>query len=187
MRYYEFIHSFVSFLTSKSNDPDIKFKYIEFGIREGSTFNRIAPLVDAAYAVDIDDRWGAIKNNKNAQWYNMNTDAFISQLSDEVFDLVFIDADHSYRQSMKDFNGILPFVREGGFILLHDSYPASDENTHPSQCGEVYKTAWEIRMKYRKQCEIVTLPSDSGISIVRKASRQLIWKYSDIGMQGIRC
>ncbi len=44
--------------------------------------------------------------------------------SERKFDFVFIDGSHHYEDVKKDFHLILPFVKENGWIALHDVTPA---------------------------------------------------------------
>ena len=153
--------------------------YLEMGVRRGDTFNLVALLVKYAYAVDIQSKcYDDISHNENLIWYNESTDDFIESIKNIkiIFDLVFIDADHSHEQSLKDFLGVVPFVRENGIIILHDTYPRNTDMTELNRSGEVYKTAWYIRQNLREQFEIATLPFYAGLSIVRKCQKQLMWQ-----------
>lgn len=38
------------------------------------------------------------------------------------FDLIFLDGDHSYEAVKRDLQGLLPFLVEGGYIIMHDSH-----------------------------------------------------------------
>lgn len=38
------------------------------------------------------------------------------------FDLVFLDGDHSYEAVKRDLLGLLPYVVDGGYILMHDAH-----------------------------------------------------------------
>jgi len=151
-------------------------RYLELGVKNGDTFNVVAPIVEQAYAVDISEKsYEKIKHNENSFWFHMSTDEFIKN-NDRYFDLVFIDACHSHEQSLKDFLGISSFVNDNGLILLHDTYPRNTNMLQFDRCGEVYRTAWYIRQNMRENFEIVTLPFYHGISIVRKCNKQLDWK-----------
>lgn len=154
--------------------------YLELGVRKGSCFNEVAPLAKKAYAVDIDDHYKYIENNKNAIWYHGTSTSFLeSHNQKEKFDLVFIDADHKYESSLNDFKLVFPLVNNNGLILLHDTYPTCEELTNSHYCGDTYKTASYIRGYFSEWCEIVTLPFYFGISIVRKMKlgKQLLWRY----------
>jgi hypothetical protein len=151
--------------------------YLEMGVYTGETFNLVAPLFKEAWAVDADARmYDFIKNNANLKWYLQYTDDFILNLDSRAqFDMVFIDANHQHEQSLRDFTGIVPYVKENGLIILHDTYPPNKEFLSPSLCGDTYKTAWYIRQHFRDDFEIVTIPYCYGVSIVRKIKKQVLW------------
>lgn len=50
----------------------------------------------------------------------MNSDSASAMIADESLDFVFIDADHSYRQTQLDIKNFLPKVRKGGILAGHD-------------------------------------------------------------------
>lgn len=151
-------------------------RYLELGCWRGACFNVIAPLAKEAYAVDIDNNYKYIKSNKNLIWYHGRTTDFLrSHDKDKKFDLVFIDADHRHESSLNDFRLVSPLVNDNGLILLHDTYPTSEELLSSHYCFDTYKTADYIRRNFNKEYEIVTLPFYFGVSIVRKLDRQLLW------------
>jgi hypothetical protein len=51
------------------------------------------------------------------------------------FDLVFIDADHSYEAVKRDWRDWTPKLKIGGLIALHDSRPVPGRC--PESCGPV--------------------------------------------------
>lgn len=160
------------------NKAGVLNRYLELGIRAGACFNEVAHLAkEKAYAVDINDCFKYIKSNKNLVWFRGKTTDFLKRHNkNEKFDLVFIDADHKHKSSMKDFEMVLPLVNDNGIILLHDTYPTREELLSTKYCGDSYKTADRIRKEYSKVCEICTLPFYYGVSIVRKLDRQLLWR-----------
>jgi hypothetical protein len=156
--------------------------YVELGTRRFEQINRIAPYVDRAIGVDILDKWKHLKNS-GIEFYHMSTDEFRFVWSDKdnvdnitLIDALFIDANHSYKQSLQDFENFSPFVKLNGLIFLHDSYPPEEKYLDDKWCGGVWKTAKMIRWAYRKKFEIVTIPGNFGVSIIRKASKQLLWR-----------
>ncbi|MBA4384742.1 MAG: hypothetical protein C0410_08400 [Anaerolinea sp.] len=100
----------------------------------------------------------------------MSTDELAGLWSEHKtpIDLLYIDADHSHEQSLKDFDNFSPFVRPNGLILMHDTFPLSEEYEKLHLSGTVYKTAQHIKKEYREEFEIVTIPYLCGVSIVRK-------------------
>jgi len=150
--------------------------YLELGIYKAETISKVSKFAKQAIGVDI------IKPQdiNGFTFYHMSTDTFfckieLGEIIIPTLDMVFIDACHSHEQSLKDFNNVFKYVSEGGLIFLHDTYPKDEALTNQGYCGDVYRTAWKIRMKKKTRCEIVTIPASPGMSIVRKSSKQLLW------------
>lgn len=62
-----------------------------------------------------------MKPDCNLQFYKSSTDDYFKQLSATVrFDVIFIDADHSYEGVKKDFGNALKHINKGGLIIFHD-------------------------------------------------------------------
>lgn len=55
------------------------------------------------------------------------------KFEDEKYDYVFIDGGHEYEQVKADYHAYLPKIKEGGFILLHDS--RADEGIRDAVTG----------------------------------------------------
>lgn len=154
--------------------------YMEVGANHGSTFNRVAALgIQKAVAVEIKKSTAQdLTRAPNTEILNMSSDDAAKLWLDrggEPIDLLFIDGDHSHEQSLRDFLNFSRFVPESGLILLHDTWPETPERAAPNKCHDVYKTAWLIRQKMFKEFELVTLPFDRGISVVRRAQKPLVW------------
>jgi hypothetical protein len=150
--------------------------YLELGIREGGNFITLAKHCKKAVGVDVlGPKFGL---TDNMEYHTTTTDDYFNSLPDEtMFDVVFIDADHSHEQSLKDFLNVKDRVIEDGFILFHDTYPYDSCMMDVGQCNDVYKTAQYIKEHLIDEFEIVTLPINPGVSIVKKISRnkQLIY------------
>jgi len=161
----EFVKFFVQTL-----QPD---NYLELGLYLGETISYCKDFVKHnSIGVDI----SIPKHLKGYSFYNMTTDEFFKQIEEKdilipPLDMVFIDADHSHEQSLKDFNNVFPYVVDQGLIFLHDTFPKDKKHIQPGYCGDVYKTA--VQILDRKDCEIITLPVHPGLSIVRKRKEHL--------------
>jgi predicted O-methyltransferase YrrM len=105
------------------------------------------------------------------EYHQKTTDDYFESLTTEQFDAVFIDADHSHQQSLKDFNNVKDRVIEDGFIFFHDTYPWDWSMTDRGQCEDVYKTAKHIKQNLIDDFEIITLPFNPGVTICKKISR----------------
>jgi hypothetical protein len=151
--------------------------YLELGVRSGDVFREVSKKCSKATGVDISPIEFNLPNNAN--FFQSSTDSFFERLDDnEKFDMIFIDADHSYEQSLKDFNNSQKHLVNDGFIIMHDTYPLSDFYIEPNLCNDVYKTALFIKNNLIENFEILTLPFHPGLTIVKKINRdkQMIWK-----------
>ena len=149
--------------------------YLELGVRHGGNFVTLAKHCKKAIGVDIIDPEFRIEGNM--EYSQMTTDKYFESLTDETFDAVFIDADHSHTQSLKDFMNVKDRVIEDGFIFFHDTYPWDISMTNRGQCDDVYKTALYIKQNLIDDFEIITLPINPGVTICKKMKRdrQLIY------------
>jgi predicted O-methyltransferase YrrM len=150
--------------------------YLELGVREGTMFTEVSKYCVRATAVDITPIRFELPNN--AEYHFGTTDSFFEQLSYDVkFDFIFIDADHSYEQSLKDFVNAQKYLIEDGLIVLHDTYPINTEYLRPDLCNDSYKTALYIKNNMSDQFEVFTLPFPPGLTFIRKVrrSKQLLW------------
>lgn len=57
--------------------------------------------------------------DKDIFFHNMSTDDFFDQ-NKNVFDCIFIDADHSYEGVYKDYKNAMKAIEPNGIIILHD-------------------------------------------------------------------
>jgi len=146
--------------------------YLELGVCKGTTFNMVAPLARRACAVDIDELVGErIKGNANASFFNVTTDRFFD-IHKEKHDLIFIDADHHSARCKQDLINALTVINDGGLILMHDTYPPN-EDCRDNHCHDT----WTVAVWAKEQgLECVTLPFYYGITIIRVASKHLVWE-----------
>jgi predicted O-methyltransferase YrrM len=146
-------------------------RYLELGVRDGRNFLKVAPYCHEAIGVDITPM--SFEPAPNMTLKQMTTDAYFKSLkgADIQFDMVFIDADHSHEQSLLDFRHVLPLVIDDGFIFFHDTYPCLPYLFAKDKSDDCYKTALYIKQKLADHCEILTLPFNPGVTIVKKIAR----------------
>lgn len=98
------------------------------------------------------------------------SDNFFKNVKMPPIALAFIDGDHIYDQVKKDFENMAKLVVENGYIILHDTYPPSEDYLREERCGTVYKLRQEIELDRNYDC--ITLPVGCaigvGLTIVRK-------------------
>jgi SAM-dependent methyltransferase len=112
-------------------------RYLSLGIGNGGSFaTEVAMMSDSLIeAIAVDDlSYGHLigQNGKeveefigmsgfdNCKFINMSTDNYFKFSQDDKFDLIFIDADHSYDGAKKDYLHALKFINKGGHIIFHD-------------------------------------------------------------------
>ena len=153
-------------------------RYLELGVRWGNVFLKVAPLCKEAHCVDMNDIKFRLK--KNMSFHKCSTDDYFEKLSkDELFDMIFIDADHSFEQSKKDFVNASRHLIDDGFIFLHDTYPYDPKFFEPEWCNDAYRTPLWIKQNMIDEFEIVTLPFNPGLTIVKKMNRNKQLQYLD--------
>lgn len=151
--------------------------YLEVGCRNGETLRTIIESTKKSntefHAIDIRD----VKKNLPKQViFHLGSSIDVSKKWDKEIDMLFIDADHSADAVMQDFNIYSKWVKHNGIILLHDTFPKNEAMADLNNCGDAWKTAWEIRKKFGDEFEIVTLPIENGLSIIRKSKTQIDWQ-----------
>ena len=171
-----FPHTELFRLIFQSMKPE---RYLELGVRWGGNLKELAPYCKQAVGVDFKIGDLNVELPDNVRCVNKYTDEFFEKLKPGVmFDAVFIDADHSFEQSLKDFENVKDRVIEDGLIFFHDTYPCSEEYINPGSSGDVYRTVLYIKQNYIDEFEVMTLPFNPGVTIVKKMKRnkQLIYK-----------
>jgi hypothetical protein len=155
---------------------------LEIGCGESSIhFSRLAEMYDRkCYHIEF-SKSGVenMKNTKgyfgkNSQVFNMKSDSFFSAIETAGIGhpnlaIAFIDGDHVYEQSKRDFYNVLPYVVDTGMIFLHDTYPRTKDWTVPQRCGTVYLLRKEL--EERDDLDVFTFTRtafDVGLTMIRK-------------------
>jgi predicted O-methyltransferase YrrM len=144
--------------------------YVELGLYEGETLQKVQPFAQKLYGVDIksNEHLECLKNMPNITISYELTDKFFESF-DKKIDMAFIDADHNYNSVVKDFENVFSRLTQNGIILLHDTDPDNDRLIHPNYCGDSYRIVHEFER--RDDINIVTFPiAEAGLSIITKKS-----------------
>jgi SAM-dependent methyltransferase len=131
--------------------------YLEIGCDRDVLFNAV-PTADKT-GVDP-SRGGTLR---------MTSDAFFAT-NGKVFDLVWIDGLHEYRQVHRDLENALACLNPGGWIALHDMLPLDWRQEHMPRVnvgwtGDVWKVAFEIAATRGLEFRIALI--DHGVGILR--------------------
>jgi predicted O-methyltransferase YrrM len=142
--------------------------YLELGVRDSKCFKVISKYAIKSTGVDMQPLHTEFK--KNMSFYLGSTDQYFESIKDTniQFDFVFIDADHSHEQSLKDFMNVSKHIVEDGFIFLHDTYPYDPVMLSPDLCNDAYQTPLFIKQNLIRDFEVITLPFNPGLTIIKK-------------------
>ena len=133
-------------------------KYLEIGCDQNELFNN----VQIKEKIGVDPHSGGT--------HRMTSDFFFKSNS-KIFDLIFIDGLHTYKQVKKDIKNSLDCISEKGFILIHDCFPLSyyDQAVPRAQRkwnGDVWKAIVEFRTE--NNINVMVGAFDNGIGLIYK-------------------
>lgn len=170
-----FRYEIINFIISTFNR---NVEYLEIGVRKPEdNFNKINAY--KKYSVDP-----GYENEENNVDFKVTSDVFFEQLqNNEIlnnnikFDVIFIDGLHLADQVERDINNSLQFLKEDGFIVMHDCNPptefhASENYYYRLSPSKDYwnGTTWKAFFKARKRHDIYSccIDSDWGVGIISK-------------------
>ena len=165
----------INFLLNKINRET---NYLEIGVRNPEdNYSKIKST--NKYSVDP-----GIEFDKNPVDFKMTSDDFFSYLDqDKVlskdirFDVVFIDGLHLAEQVDRDIINSLRYLKEDGFIVLHDCNPPTEwhsrENYYYRMTPAVSQwngTTWKAFLKWRydSSVESCCIDTDWGVGVISK-------------------
>lgn len=151
--------------------------YVELGLYQCELFNKIVPLADELYGVDINPDAGKFMQKSAKTFFHCGTtDSFVKIFASQnkKIDLLFIDADHCKESVLQDFWNYFPYVSDHGLILLHDTHPKNLQYTDKGYCGDAYLVVEELK-NHSNEFEFMTIPVHPGLTLIRKRRTQLRW------------
>lgn len=99
-----------------------------------------------------------VSDKCNLRFYKETTDEYFSHVVEDLkFDVIFIDADHSYEGVKKDYDNSLRHINDGGLIIFHD--------INSDACPGI-KRIWADVKKNNKHWEFIH-SNTCGIGIVK--------------------
>ena len=152
--------------------------YLEIGVNNPEqNFNHIE--ANKKYSVDP-----GIEFKPNPVDFKLTSDEFFEKLSDNEilsndirFDVIFIDGLHLAEQVDRDIANALKYIKNDGFIVLHDCNPPTE--WHARELVQYYNspargfwngTTWKAFLKWRFNSSVNSccIDSDYGIGILSK-------------------
>jgi len=176
--------------------------YLEVGVAAGDAFLSI----NAEKKLGIDpippvEEICRVIDNKKVSYFEMTSDDFFDYYSNipnkSKIDIAFIDALHTYKQSLKDVENCLKFLNMNGAIILHDCNPPNEVIGLPAStfqearlfalekgllwdgnwCGDVWKTIVYLRSQ-RKDLNAFVLDTDYGVGVVTRGKPEKMLDFS---------
>ena len=144
-------------------------KYLEIGVFQNAVFETIYLPVKNKFGIDP-------QSGGNLR---MTSDEFFKN-NKQIFDVIFIDGLHIYKQCQRDCINSLKYLKPNGIIFLHDLIPQnSDEEFVPQRTktwtGDVWKVAVELNAS--KNVNFCIANIDHGVGILKKKKS---YKYNII-------
>lgn len=175
--------------------------YLEIGTFQGDSFfplkckTKIA--VDPEFKISRKKKlsW-LLKNpsNLNNAYFEMTSDSFFKNkaniLEKRKFGLVFIDGLHTFKASLLDVLNSLNYLKNGGYIVMHDCFPPHKSAATPAGsayearmlnkdiwpgdwCGDVWKTIVYLKSVYKEKLKILVVNADFGLGIISVQNNNL--------------
>lgn len=106
----------------------------------------------------------------------MKTEQFFKE-NEETFDVIFIDADHSFDAVKYDFEQCLKILNKSGLIFLHDTDPITKKYTQPGYCNDCYKIINYLK-EFHSELNFINLPiTEAGLTIVQRKDESRVSNY----------
>ena len=83
--------------------------------------------------------------NKQFEFFNSTTDNFY-KTNTQMYDCIFIDADHSYEGVRSDYDNSLKFLNNNGYLIFHD---ISNVNTGVAACWDEVSKKHHVVSEFR--------------------------------------
>lgn len=142
--------------------------YVEYGVRWGTNVRVVSESVREIHGVDLCVPQYELPSN--CKFWKGYTDDFSKEtLPSLTYHFAFVDADHAFSSAYSDFLNLYKYLQPGGYVFLHDTYPCAERFLDPGACNDCYKTPMQIKKTF-PEAEIVTLPLNPGVTIVRKVA-----------------
>lgn len=179
-------------LIQKFIDAGNYARYLEIGVNRGSNFMpvriRYKVAVDPLFKIPLsrEIKWRLLYpwNNFNKYFKMTSDDYFLLEANVAgLFDIVFIDGLHTFRQSLMDALNSLNCLNGPGVIVMHDCNPITESSgsvcgsldvmverskldSIGEWCGEVWKTIVYLKT-LSSAIEVFVLDADYGLGVLK--------------------
>jgi len=157
-------HDIINSLIAKFNYET----YLEIGTQEFVNFNNIRILnkisIEPFPAPSFDPKMYTFIGTSDEYFKTINKNT--------LFDIVFIDGDHTKEQVLIDIENSLNHLSENGTIVCHDCLPRTElmqskQMARGAWTGDVWKGIAKLRIE-RTDLDIKVVDTDMGCGIIRR-------------------
>jgi hypothetical protein len=157
-------HDIINSLIAKFNYEN----YLEIGTQAFVNFNKVQIL----NKVCIEPFPNPHFNPKLYTFIGTSDEYFKTINKNTLFDIVFIDGDHTKEQVLKDIENSLNHLSENGTIVCHDCLPSTElmqskQMVKGLWTGDVWKGIAKLRIE-RADLDIKVVDTDMGCGIIRR-------------------
>jgi hypothetical protein len=137
-------HLINSLLTKTKNS-----QYLEIGVMAGVTFHQVTEsslkvAVDPKFLFDVSHLMSA-----NVRYETMTSDMYFLQ-NKQIFDVIFIDGLHEFKQSLKDLLSSLAILsHETAYVIIDDIWPTDIFSSLPDQ-----QECYDLRREFLRSNEV---------------------------------
>jgi len=161
----------------------LKGDMLEIGVGESSMYMSALAKKYSRKIYYCDSNADKVDDIKKSGYFAENSEIHVC-LSDDMFAnntftplaFSFIDGYHSYEGARKDFWNVEKYTVPNGLILLHDSYPLTEDCCGNGGNGEVYKLRQELEQNKDFECFTFVGNKDSSIEPCYYISSTLVRK-----------
>jgi hypothetical protein len=148
-------------------------KYLEIGVAGGGNYN----LIKCDYKTNVDPCFDDKDGQDISQVINHMTSDDFFKITNETFDIIFIDGLHTYEQVYTDIVNSLKVLEPNGSIICHDMLPPTEWHQRQPDMfqkweewnGDCWKAIARLRTE-EKDLKIHTINTDWGLGFIQKES-----------------
>jgi hypothetical protein len=148
--------------------------YLEIGVREGESF-RIA-RADSKIGIDPERTPEMSTLRPGEQFFEMASDGFFERagavLEPASVHVALIDGLHEFRQVLRDFLNLEPYMRPDGVVIVDDCNPRTAERGSEIPIGGAWNgDVWKLPaylLVVRPDLRVATVDADEGVGVITR-------------------
>ena len=146
--------------------------YLEIGVREGESF-RLA-RADSKIGIDPERTPQLSALRPGEQFFELTSDEFFERagelLEPRSVHVALIDGLHEFRQVLRDFLNLEPYMRHDGIVVVDDCNPRTAERGSETPIGGAWNgDVWKLPaylLVARPDLRVATIEADEGVGLI---------------------